>query len=153
MAACVLLWGTTAGAGSMSEETRCTIVKLKASVKELKDKAHCYERSLKAGVPVAGACLARAEDKRERLFRHAEERGGCKTTKDGASLGTRADSYLLDLTRALEGATTSAATPAPTVGKKPEGSSEAAEATKGTPAKAAEPTEEKPKEEKPEGKD
>ncbi len=105
IAVCGLLTAATATAApaAISEGARCEIIKLKATVKELKDKAQCYERSLKGNVPVAQSCFARAESKRERIFSRAEERGGCKTTKDGATLGARIDSFLQDATRALSG--------------------------------------------------
>ena len=88
---------------TVSEATRCEIVKLKALVKELKDKAQCYERSLKANVPVSDSCFDRAEHKRERLFARAEDRGACKTVKDGATFSTRIDAFLQDVTRSLHG--------------------------------------------------
>lgn len=100
---------------TVSEATRCEIVKLKALVKELKDKAQCYERSLKASVPVSDACFDRAEHKRERLFARAEERGACKTVKDGASFSTRVDAFLQDVTRSLHGSEAAAKKAAETV--------------------------------------
>jgi hypothetical protein len=136
MAAVAVLMGTPASAATVSEEARCTIVKLKSSVKEVKDKAQCYERSLKADVPVSGACLKRAEDKRERLFERAEQRGGCKTTKEGATIGVRVDAFLQDINRTLDG---SASASAKASGSPPKEDAKAAEGTKKAEAPAATP--------------
>ena len=97
-----LLWPAMVQAESISEETRCKIVKLKASVKELKDKAQCYERSFKANVPVSGRCLERAEYKRARLYERAEQRGGCTGTGEGTTIAARIDDFLRDTTQTLE---------------------------------------------------
>ncbi len=101
---CAVVFGPEkASAATVSDATRCEIIKLKGVVKELKDKAQCYERSMKANAPVSQACFNRAEEKRQRIYDRAEERGGCKTMKDGATLGVRIDAFLQDATRTLSG--------------------------------------------------
>lgn len=128
---------SSAGAATVSEETRCEIVKLKATVKEVKDKAQCYERSLKAKVPVSQDCFERAAQKRDRIFERAEERGGCKTTKDGPGYGARIDVFLQEVTQKLAGTPTSKASAeaspeASPEAKKAEGTAQAKPA--GTPS-------------------
>lgn len=122
------------GAAAISDETRCEIVKLKATVKELKDKAQCYERSLKGNVPVSQACFERAEQKRDRIFERAEERGGCKTTKDGPGYGARIDVFLREVTQKLAKGTPSdkASAETPAEAKEAEGVEKAKPA--GTPS-------------------
>lgn len=136
LAACVvfLVLPATGAAVELTEATRCRIIKLKAVVKELKDKAQCYERSFKGNIPVSQACLQRAEEKRERLFGRAEQRGGCATARDGATLGARTDAYLRDVTGSLEGTGKKAAPPSESEAKKSESGSATVESA-GEPGK------------------
>lgn len=100
-AGALLLALSSYAAAEVSEATRCEIIKLKSVVKELKDKAQCYERSLKTNVPVPESCLARAEQKKARIFERVEERGACRTTTDNDMLSSRIDSFLQDVTKSL----------------------------------------------------
>ncbi len=105
---------------AVSAEARCKIMKLKAVLKEAKDKAHCYERSLKANLPSSQICFARAEERRQRYFQRVEETGGCATVKDGASLGVRVDGFLQDVTTALQGRASPRSTSGPKATSAPE---------------------------------
>lgn len=99
----VLVFGFVARleAAEVSEATRCEIIKLKAVVKELKDKAQCYERSLKTNLPVPQSCLSYAEKKKARIFERIDGRGACLASADNALLSLRIDSFLRDVKTSL----------------------------------------------------
>jgi hypothetical protein len=91
---------STAGAAEM-DARRCAVIKLRALVKEVKDKAQCWERSLKVEAPVESDCLSKAEARRDRMFERAEEGGACATQKDGSSYSGRIDAFIGEVSRAL----------------------------------------------------
>ncbi|MBM4265011.1 MAG: hypothetical protein FJ144_00125 [Deltaproteobacteria bacterium] len=135
---------STAGAAEM-DARRCAVIKLRALVKEVKDKAQCWERSLKAEAPVESDCLSKAEARRDRMFERAEEGAACATQKDGSAYSGRIDAFIGEVSRALlpgaaataspqssaspSASPTAAASPAAT---KPQG--EAAPAAEASPA-------------------
>ena len=120
VAACLIVSGSQAPAADL-EARRCAVVKLKAVIKEAKDKEQCYERALKSEVPVSSDCLSKAASRRDHMFERAEERGGCATEKDGAGMGSRVDSFVGDVTRAL--LVEKKPTPSPKPSPSPEASS------------------------------
>lgn len=137
----LLLAGSTAGAAEV-DARRCAVIKLRALVKEVKDKAQCWERSLKAETPVASDCLGKAEARRDRMFERAEAGGACATQKDGSTFGSRIDAFVAELSRVLlpekapspSPSGSAAPSASPTVAASPEPTKGEAGAAKASPA-------------------
>ena len=84
-----------------SAARRCAVAKVKAVAGGAGGLLGCHAAAVKRGVPVDGACVAKAHDKLTTAFAHAEAKGGCARSGDAGDVTTRLDDFVAAIASAL----------------------------------------------------
>jgi hypothetical protein len=92
-----------AGNGQVHGPSKCTAQKLKAFGAYQQGIAACRSKAVAKGELVDPDCLARAENKAEKVFAKAEKKDDCLETRDLDFVLPRADDYLDRAATVLEG--------------------------------------------------
>jgi len=93
--------GSTPAWAKPTPAQACAAAKMKAAANKAKKKLGCHATAAKKGLPVDAECLMKAESKFVEAFQKAEDKGGCATVNDAASIESIVDVFVNSIVAAL----------------------------------------------------